>query len=129
MPVVDDQRIVRVGVRIEAFGQKHVRAEIHRAAPEIRQELALDAYVLDVLRILRRLDRRNHLVESQLNGLAAAGIDFDLLRLAVEVAGRAAPLLAFAPIHGQFDRVSVFASEGLVAMQERLHPILARGNL
>ena len=49
--VVDDERVARVRVRVEALGQEDVRAEEHVAAPELRQQLAPDAHVLDVLRV------------------------------------------------------------------------------
>ena len=47
--VEDRQRVARLGMLVEALGQQHVRAEVHRPAPELRQPLALDPDVLDVL--------------------------------------------------------------------------------
>jgi hypothetical protein len=35
-------------------------------------------------------------------------------------------LLAFAAVHGHFHRVAVFAAEGFVHVQERLHVVFAR---
>jgi hypothetical protein len=45
--VIDHERIASLGVLVEAFGHEHVSAQVHRAAPELRQELALDLQVLD----------------------------------------------------------------------------------
>ena len=61
--VKNDERITRFGMRVETFGQQHMCAEIHRPAPKLRQALALNPDVLDVLRIFRRLDGRNDFVE------------------------------------------------------------------
>ena len=57
--------IARLRVRVEALGQQDVRAEVHVAAPELREPLAPDALVLDVLRVRGRLDRRDRLVERE----------------------------------------------------------------
>ena len=57
------------------------------------------------------------------------GFDGDLLRSAVEVAGRLVPLLPFATIHWQLDDGSDRAMKRLVLVQQRLDPVLAGGNL
>ena len=49
MAVEDDQGITGVGMRVEALGQQDVGAQVHGPAPELRQPLALDRLVLDVL--------------------------------------------------------------------------------
>ena len=46
----------------------------------------------------------------------AAGLDRNLLRLAVEVAGRDVPVLALALVHVQLDDLAIGAMKGLVAM-------------
>ena len=66
--------IAGVGMLVEALGQQHVRAQVHRPAPELRQPLALDPDVLDVLG--RRADRESagSPVERQPDRVAAAGL-------------------------------------------------------
>ncbi len=54
-----------------------------------------------------------------------AGVDADLFGRAVEIAGRAAPLLAFTAVHRQLHCVAVGALESFVAMKERLNPVFA----
>ena len=53
MAVLHHERIPRPGVRIEPFGKQHVRADEHRAPPEPREPLAVDAHMFDVFCILR----------------------------------------------------------------------------
>ena len=127
--VVDDERVARVGVRVEALGQEDVRAEEHVAAPELRQQLAPDAHVLDVLRVGRLGQRRDDLVELETDHGATAAVPSHFLRRAVEVAGRAAPLLALAAVHRQLDGVAGRQAERLVLVQQRLHRVLARRKL
>ena len=125
-PWLIDQRIARVRVLVEAFGQQHVRAEVHRPAPELRQALALDALVLDVLRRRRIGDRRDHLVERDRDRRVRAGSIVICTRRAVEIARRAVPLLPLAAIHRQLDDVAVGAAERLVAVEQRLHAVARR---
>ena len=68
MAVEDDQGIAGIGVRVEALGQQDVGAQVHRPAPELRQPLALDRLVLDVLRRGGRRDRRDDLVQRDRQG-------------------------------------------------------------
>ena len=123
--VVDDERIPRLRVRVPAFRQQHVRAEEHRPPPELREELALDADVLDVLRVRRIGNRRDDLVEDETDGAAPLRVDRQLLRRAEEIARRPVPLLALAPVHRELHRVAVRAAEGLVAVQQGLHRVRA----
>ena len=127
--MVDDEGIARLRMRVPAFREQHVRAEEHGPAPELRQEIALDADVLHVLRVRRIGNRRNHLVEGEADGAALLRVDRQLLGRAEEIARRPAPLLAFAPIHRQFHRVAVRAAERLVAVQQRLHGVGASRDL
>src|SRR6185436_5019393 len=103
-------------MRIEAFGQQYVCAQVHGPSPEIRQQLALHLHVFDVLRVLGRHDRWNDFVEQYLDRLRFLRIDLDLLRCAVEITRGAAPLLTFAAIHWQFDSMTIRSFEGLIAM-------------
>ena len=127
MSVVDDQRVAGPRVLVEPGGQQHVRAEEHRAPPELRQLLALDADVLDVLRLGGIRDRRDHLVEREAHRLARG--DRDRARRAVEVPGRAVPLPALAPVHRQLDDLAVRAVKRFVHLEQRLHRVGAGGNV
>ena len=49
-----------------------------------------------------------------------------LLRVAVQVAGLAVPVLTFALIHGEFERAAVGAMKGLVDVEHGLDGIVAR---
>ena len=102
VPVIDEQRIARLGMRVPALGQQHVGADVHRPAPELRQQLALDALVADVFRVGRPRDLGDDLVERD-GHRPALRLDAHLGRGAVEVAGRAVPLLALATVHRQLD--------------------------
>ena len=68
MIVEEQQRIVRLGMLIESLRHQHSRRQVHRPAPELGQQLALDLDVPDVLGVLRRRDRRDLLVEHNLDG-------------------------------------------------------------
>ena len=63
------QREMRVGMRVEAFGDENVGAEIHSAAPEFGEQLALDAHVPDVFGVFGRIDGRDFLIEGDGNVL------------------------------------------------------------
>ena len=63
------QRKMRIGMGVEAFGDENVGTEIHGAAPEFCQQLALDAHVPDVLGIFGRIDRSDFLIEGDGNVL------------------------------------------------------------
>src|SRR5688572_10106401 len=91
MAVKDRERITRFGMFVETSRQQDVRAEVHRSAPELRQAFALNLDVLDVLRVFRRLDWWNHLIESQSD--PHPRLDTHLLRRAVKISRRAIPLL------------------------------------
>ena len=124
--VVDDERVPCVGVRVEAFRQEDVRAEVHVSSPELRQPLAPDAHVLHVLGIRRCGQRRNDRVQLEANRIALRAVPPYFLRRAVDVAGRAVPLLALTAIHRQLDGVARGQAERLVLVQQRLHGVLAR---
>jgi hypothetical protein len=91
--------------------------------------LALEAHVLDVLRVPGRIDRRDHAIESEAQGPLRIRIDAQALGCAVEVSGRSVPLLAFAVVHRKLDHVTVRPAERLVYVHQRLHEVLARGNI
>jgi hypothetical protein len=100
-----------------------VRAEVDVAAPELREALALDPLVLDVLRRRGIGDRRNDVVEVDRDRLRLLRIDADLARGRVEIAGRTAPLLPLAAVRRELQDPAVGETERLVAVEERLHLI------
>jgi hypothetical protein len=116
-------------MRVPAFRQQHVRAQVHRPSPEARQPFAEDLVVLDVLGGLRLRQRLDRLVERDRHRAALARIDGDGLRRAVDVARRARPLLALAAVHRHLDGVTVTALERLVLVDQRLHRIRAGRNV
>ncbi len=59
----DDERKMNVGMLVESLGYQHVGAEVHGPAPELGEQRALNLEVPDVLRVLRRRDGRDFLVE------------------------------------------------------------------
>ena len=120
----DDDREMRVGMRVKSFGHQHVGAEVHGASPELCEQSALNLEVPDVFRVLRRRDRRNFLIEHNRDrpGGRPQG---DFARSGIEIAGRDVPVLPFAAIHRQFHGVAIGAVEGFVAMQHGLHVILS----
>ena len=126
MAVEDDERVPRVGMTLKAFRQEHVSAEMHGPSPELGEQLALDSLVLDVPGRLGLRDRRNHLVEANDDGRdgSRARLDRHFLRRAVEIAGSLVPLLAFAAIHGELERVAVAAVKRLVKMNQCLNAVM-----
>jgi hypothetical protein len=76
--------------------------------------------VLDVLRLRGIGNRRDDLVQDDLDAGVAGGIDLDGPGGAQEVARRAAPLLALPAVHGELDRVPVTAVERFVLVEEGL---------
>ena len=75
---------------------------------------------------LRLRDRRNLLIEREMDRRVAGGIDAHLHRLVVEIPRRRVPVLPFALVHVQLDDVPVAAMEGRVLVEHRLHPVVAR---
>ncbi len=61
--VKNHQRKMRIGMVVEAFRHQHNRRQIHGPSPELRQQLALDFQVPDILRIFRLRDWRDFLIE------------------------------------------------------------------
>jgi hypothetical protein len=64
-------RIMRVGMLVKSVGQENDRAQIHRPAPELTQQLALNPDVLYEFCVGDGLDRRNGL--GQLDAHCRAG--------------------------------------------------------
>ena len=129
MPLVHQQRVMRLRMRVPPRRQQHDRAQVHRASPEFRQQRALHAQVLHPLRILRRRNRRNDFCQADAHHAARGGIDVQALRLAIKIAGLAFPVLPFALVHRHFHGVPVRAMKRGVAAQKSLHVVIARGNL
>jgi hypothetical protein len=81
--------------------------------------------VLYVLCIFRRFDGWNDFIEGDANATIPGGVDLDLLRCAVKIAGGFIPLLAFAAIHRQFDGVTIGTMKSFIAMEKGLDPIFS----
>ncbi len=107
MILVDDDGIFRFGVLVESVGKQNPSAEVHVATPESAELFATEPLELEPFcrglllcnnhRILRRsFNGRNDLVERELDGILRLGIEVDLLRLAVGIAGLQVPVLTFA---------------------------------
>ena len=62
-------------------------------------------------------------------GVASTRIQRDFHRVTEEVAGRAFPVLAFPLIHVQPEGLAIGARERRVDVDERLHPVVAGGNV
>ena len=127
--MVDDQRIARLRVRVVALGQEDVRAQVHRPPPELREALALDPLVLDVLRLGRVGDGRDDLVQRDLDRSALGRVDRDLARACCRGCRAPCSMLAFPAVHGQLDHVAVGAAEGLVTMEQGLDGVGARADV
>src|SRR5207253_10562856 len=120
--VKNREGISRVRMAVPSFGQDDNRAEIHRTAPELRQPVALDSDPLDVLRLREIRKRPNPAIERDPHDGIARRVDSQALRRAGEIAWRDRPLLSFAAVRRQLDGVAVASPEGLVHVEESLHP-------
>src|SRR3990172_7624388 len=105
--VEDHERIAGLGMRVEAFRKKHVSAEMHRPPPELRQELALDLDVLDVLRLRGIGTGRDLLIEGDAKRPAFRGVNLHLDRLVVEVFRGPGPFLALPTVHPELYHVTL----------------------
>src|ERR1044072_3510419 len=103
---------------IKTLGQEYVCAEVHLATPELRQLLALNLNVLDVLRVFGRFDWRNSFVELYCDAVVFGWINPNLLRSAVQITGSTIPLLSFATVHRQLHRVSILAMKRFVHVEQ-----------
>ena len=127
--VVDHQGVARLRVLVEAEGQEEHRPQVHVPAPELREQLAADALVADVLRVLRRGMGGIAWSRAIATGACALRVELDLARRAQEVAGGTIPLLPFPAVHGKLHHVAIGAAEGLVLVEQRLHVVGPRGQL
>jgi hypothetical protein len=116
-------------VLVESGGKEDDRAEEHRAAPEGREAPALDLDMLDVLRVFFFRERRDHLVEEDVDHFRLRGVDPHALGGAEEIAGGDIPHLAFAAVHGKLDGMAVRAVEGFILMEKRLDEVIAGRDL
>ena len=125
--VEDHQRVSGLGVLVEPLGEQDVGAQVHRPAPELREPLALELLVLDVLG--RGGSGIGGMTLSSVMAIVPGGrpVDGDLAGRAVEVAGRLVPLLPLAAVHRQLDDVPVGAVEGLVPVQQGLDAVVPGG--
>ena len=125
--VEDDEREVRVGVVVEAFGNKNDRTEEHRPSPEFGEHLALDANMADVFGVGWRRDGRDDFREC--DGIVLCrGVDVEFDGLRIEVARRDVPVLPLALIHVELDCLTIRPVECLVLVQEGLNVVVAGRN-
>ena len=120
----NDQRVARLRVFVKARRHQDVRAEVHIRAVKLGEPFTADANVLDVLSVFERRNRRDLLIERERDRVTARA-DGQLDRLAINVAGLGLPLLTFAAIGWQLDDAPVGEMEGLVAVEQGLHCVLA----
>ena len=122
--VEDAERVAGFGVLLKAFGEQHVRAQVHRATPKLGEPLTLNANMFDILGVLWFLHRRNFLIQRDLNRSGLRRVNRYLLRSAVQVAGRTVPLLPFALIHGELNGMAVGELKRFVPMKQGLYVVL-----
>ena len=125
--VKDGDGEVSVGVLVEALRHQDNGGEIHRRAPKLGQQLALDTDVANVLGVRLRRNGRDGFAEP--DGKFGVIVDVDLNRLGVKIARGEVPVLAFAAVRRQLDRGAIRAVEGLVNVEHGLHVVIARGHL
>jgi hypothetical protein len=112
------------------LGQQHGCPEVHRVAPPLREDVALELDVLHGLRVRLIGDRGDHLVAHQVDHRAGFRVDRHLLRRRKQIARGSPPVLAFPLIHVEPHRVAVGSLELRIHVHEGLHEILAaRRNL
>ena len=98
---MDPQRIAAIGLLGEVAGQDHPGAEEDRTAVEGAQELRFQLHELHEVRLLGRRLGGDLARQLQRHRAAPGGVDLDLHRRAVEVAGRVGhEQVAVRPQHG-----------------------------
>ena len=127
LDVVD--RVLDVGMLVVILRQEDRGAEIDRLPPPLGQDLALDLDPLHHVGVGRRRDRRDDLVGDQRDRRRRRRVDAHPDRIAEEISGRTFPVLAFPLVHVHPHRVPVGAREARVDVDERLHPVLAGGDV
>ena len=122
--------------RVVALGQQHVGADVHRLAPELGEQLALDLDVLHMCRVgrvalLRRAAGRHgvtglqHLVELEVERAARDRVEMQQHGRAHQVARRDPQVVAVTARHVQRDDRAVGAVERRVDVEQRLHVVVA----
>ncbi len=81
------QGIARLGVLLESLRYQDVGSEVHRAAPELGEEITLDPDVFDILCVLRFRDWRYHFIHLEGVTNRPGGIDRDPPGRGIEIAG------------------------------------------
>ena len=125
MAVKYGERVFYLRVLVKSFGQQHMGAQVHGAAPEFCEQFALDADVFDVLAVFGRFNGRNFTVQRHGDGAFDFGVQLRPVGLCVEVARCQVPVLAFAAVHGQLHGVAIFTGKGLVFVQQGLNAVPA----
>ncbi len=112
----DRQRIFYVRVGIEPFRQQDMRPDIYRPSPEFAEQLALYPEMFDITGVFGLLYRGDGLVDAEIDLVGCSRVEMDFHGLGVNIAGCYIPVLAFSPIHGQFDRMPALQVKGLAGI-------------
>src|SRR5580700_2568180 len=124
MALLIQDRIGNVGLVVIAREQNG-GAQIDRASPEARQNLALDLESLHESCVRGNLNGRDYLVADDADSIALGRVERQFLRRAVQISGRAIPALALPAIVVHPDNVAVGTMELGVNVDERLNIIFA----
>src|SRR5579864_2038010 len=95
MPLLVENRIVRLRMGLVSLRQQHGCAQKDRLPPELGQQPALDFEVLYVSCARGERYWRYGIAQLQANAVSAEWIQMNVLRHAVQVARRTVELLAF----------------------------------
>jgi len=121
--------ITNVRMLVIPLGEQYGRADEYGMPPELGEQAALHFDSLDPLCLFRIRNRRDNLGHFQLEGLPTCRIQRDLLNAAMDIAGRAPPVLSFPLVHVHPDGMAVGTLEFGVSIQKGLNKVLARGQV
>src|SRR6516165_1629146 len=127
--VVHQERVVSRWVLVKAFGKEYGRAQVHRSAPKGGEQFALDAQMLDVLRVFGRLDRGDLFGELDAHATGLLRVEMHAKGFVEEVAGLAIPFLAFPFVGRKLDVVAIGAVERFIDVEHGLNVVVAGGKL
>src|SRR6266446_2890035 len=116
-------------ISVVAARQQHRGAEVDGTSPPGGEQLALNLDVLDPLRIRRQIHRGERARELEPDRVGSGRIEMHLADRAHQIPRRLVELLAFPLIVVQPQRMSVRAVELRVHVEQRLHVVVARGDL
>ncbi len=148
MILLDDERVMRVGVSFPSVGHEDDGAEVGGASPESGEQVTLNADVLDPLVVGDDVvviggapsdngvddfgivfDRGDFLVQRDAQSETGLRVEVDFLGLAIEVARLHLPVLAFAFVGRKLECAAAGEMEGVVNVEDGLHPVVASGDV